>query len=290
MVQRIPVGLVYGNPDQPRKHFDPTALGELAGSIRENGLLQPITVRPDGDGRFMIVMGERRFRAFLINAAREPEKWDEIPAHVSEVDDKQLAIDAIIENDQRVDVTPMEQARAYQRMMDEYGFDLDSLAVKLGKAPHRITERTALLKLTPENQQLVERGQITMGQAWYLMQLSPQGQGQMLRAINRGLCPTTQALKAAFETIHAAEAQDALFVFEPPSAEHVRQARTFEDRVERVAALLRESVVDNEVKAVAKVDRGRAGTLAELLGAMQKDLQRIEVAIRAAAVCEELAA
>lgn len=282
MNKRIPLTAIYGNPDQPRKTFDERELKSLAASIVENGLKQPITVRADADGRYMIVMGERRFRAHQVI---DVPGFDTILCHVSKVDDAQLGIDAIIENDQRVDVTPLEQAFSYQRMIDLHGFTHETLAKKLGKHVHRITERTDLLKLNETAQQLLKSEQITATDAWYLSKLEGRKQTLLLRAINAGQCKTTTQLKAVFEAIRDADAQSALFEMpvDEPTVEERRIAKTFEDKIEAVAALLRSSVVDNDVVAVRKVSRDRLGAAADLMAAMQIDLARIETAFRVGA-------
>jgi ParB family chromosome partitioning protein len=275
---KLPVSLIYGNPDQPRKTFEPTALEELAASIRENGLKQPITVRPDGQGRYMVVMGERRLRAHQVAGI------DEIECHISEADDAQVAIDAIIENDQRVDVAPLEQAHAYARAMKLHGWTVEEFAKKVGKPVWRIEERTNLLKLAPEVQTLLKGGQITSGHAWYLVQLPPRKQTMLVRAIASGQCQTTTHLKHMFETIRDMDAQDALFEMEEDVPAEVRRAaRDFEARLESVAALLRGAIDDNKVKAVRRVNPGRAGTIADLCAAMKVDLTRLETAFRVAA-------
>jgi ParB/RepB/Spo0J family partition protein len=274
MTERIPLNLIYGNPDQPRKTFDATELEQLAASIRENGLKQPITVRPDGQGRYMIVMGERRFRACSLL------DLPDIECQISDADDRQLAIDAIIENDQRVDVAPLEQAHAYDRAMREHGLTVEEFAKKIGKPVWRVEERTNLLNLTPQVQSLIRSGALTTGHAWYLVQLSPRKQDLLVRAINSGQCQTTSHLKAMFEAIRDADAQDALFAMEEAPAELVKAARDFETRIAKVAAI---PIDDNQVKAVRRVDPTRAGTIADLCAAMKVDLTRLETAFRVAA-------
>jgi ParB family chromosome partitioning protein len=283
MLKRIPLAAIYGNPNQPRKIFDASKLVELAASIRENGLKQPITVRPDGEGKFMIVMGERRFRAHQLLA--DEGGVTDILCQVSKVDDAQLAIDAIIENDQRVDVSPLEQARSYQRMIDLHGYDVETLAKKLGKAPFRIDERLRLLTLNEDCQQLLAGDQITALQAWYLSTLSSSGQARLLKVINAGLCPTTAALKAATAQIAEAEAQVEMFAPPPPpSKDEVRMARNFEQKVDQLAAMLRAGIDDNTITAVRKVAPEKAAQMADLFAAMQVDLKRLEAAFRAEAV------
>jgi ParB family chromosome partitioning protein len=150
MIKRIPLSQVHPNADQPRKLFTADALTELADSIEQNGLLQPITVIKTGPKAYKIVAGERRWRAHMLLAERGGAET--IQAIVQDFDDEQVDVNAIIENDCRSDTTPLEQARAYQRMIDLYGFTAETLGKKLGKAPHRIEERLRLLMLTPECQ------------------------------------------------------------------------------------------------------------------------------------------
>jgi ParB family chromosome partitioning protein len=292
MTKRIALDRIFGNPDQPRKIFDEEELRHLAASIRENGLLQPITVRKEKDGRYMIVAGERRFRACQLLA--EQGGATEIACNLAKVDDAQLAIDAIIENDQRVDVTLMEQARSYQRMIAEFEYTPETLAVKLGKPLVRITERLRLLNLTEECQHLLERGQLYQTQAYYLAGLSEAGQGKLLRQINAGRCRTVTALRDIAQAIAEAEAQTSMFgdaeTPPPPTVAEISAARGFEARLDNIAAFLRAGIDDNVVTAVRKVDPGRAETIAEILAVMQKDLHRMETAFRVAAVQAELAA
>lgn len=276
-LRTIPLALIYGNPDQPRKTFAMPELLELAASIRQNGLKQPITVRADGAGRFMIVMGERRFRAHELI-----EGCTEILCQVSDVDDRQLAVDAIIENDQRVDVSPLEQARAYQRMIDEFGYDAQSLAAKLGKDVHRITERLELLKLTPELQVLLASGALTALQAWYVTKVPASQQASVVRAINSGQCTTHQQLRSFVEAMQD-DGQSALFAIVEATAEDKRAASSIEKKIEAAAKMLQSAIDNNEVVAVRRVNPDRAGYLADLLKAMVADVRRVETAFRVAA-------
>lgn len=294
LLQTIPLSEIYGNPNQPRRRFDDDGLAELAKSIEMNGLVQPITVRPDGAGRYMIIAGERRFRAHKLLA--DEGKLDAILCRISEVDDAQLAVDAIIENDQRVDVTLMEQARSYDRMTTVFGYTVEALAEKLGKPVSRVQHRLRLLNLTEECQHLLERGQLYETQAYYLAGLSHRGQGQLLRQINKGMCRTVGALKEIAAAIEAAEAQTSMFgdgPVEAPVAATVHEisaARGFEAKLDGIAAMLRAGIEDTVVTAVRKVNPGRAATIAALLAEMQKDMHRLEKAFRVAAVQDDVAA
>ena len=160
---------VFPNPDQPRKRFDPDALAELAASIKSSGLAQPISVRAHGDGH-MIVMGERRWRAHVL--AGLPT----IEANVIDVADQERDILAIIENLQRQNITPLEEGRAFQRVLDT-GLTPQELADRLGLKQHwRVTERTALLKLNPPYLDLLEKGHLTASQGTELARLAPHDQ------------------------------------------------------------------------------------------------------------------
>ncbi len=141
-ILEIPMDQIEPDPDQPRQIFEPVALRELAASIRADGLLQPIAVRPSTTGRtpYVIAVGERRWRAHQINKARTIRAIVVAPKSTTD-----LRVMQIIENDQRSDVTPLEQARSYHSLMETTGWTVEELAARIGKAPHRITERTALL-------------------------------------------------------------------------------------------------------------------------------------------------
>lgn len=159
MKKRIPLTQVIPNPNQPRRFFDAVKLQELAESIRERGLIQAITVRPVGDeGLYMIVGGERRWRAHqLIGAA-------DILCEVVKIDDNEMALQAIVENLARADIKALEEARAFQAMLDR-GWTVEKLAKDIGVQPQRIKARTALLNLDETIQKLVDANQFPLGHA-----------------------------------------------------------------------------------------------------------------------------
>lgn len=279
-IRTIPVASIYGNPDQPRKTFAPAELGELADSIKQNGLIQPITVRADDGGKFMIVAGERRWRAHCLAGI------ESIPAIVADLADDQLAINAIIENDQRVDVAPLEQARSYQRMIDLHGFNAETLAAKLGKPLRRVAERLALLALSETAQQLLATGAITPTQAWWVSQVPARLQSQFIRGIASGGLVTNDQLKAFAATVQGeTEEKVGFFLDEPEPATPAERktAATFERTLEAVSTMLNAAIDENQVVAVRKVNPDRAGSIADLLNAMQIDLRRLETAFRVAA-------
>ena len=143
----------------PRKNFDEASLAELAESIRQQGVLQPIGVRPIADNRMEIVFGERRYRASLMAGL------EEIPAIVMEISDETAEEMAVTENLQRKDVTPIEEANAYQKLIESGRHDVQSLAVQFGKNENYIRTRLKFVSLIPEIARLLEQDEITISVA-----------------------------------------------------------------------------------------------------------------------------
>jgi|SRR5579862_1375451 len=163
-VQRIPVARVRANPFQPRREFDPTELAQLSESLRQNGLLQPITVRPAGDG-FELVAGERRLRA------AQAIGWTEIPAQVRDLDDRALLVLALVENLQRANLNAIEEAQGYRRLMDEFGLTQQEVAEAVGKDRTTVTNLLRVLTLPEGVQKMVEAGALSAGHARALLAL-----------------------------------------------------------------------------------------------------------------------
>jgi ParB family chromosome partitioning protein len=159
----IPVGAIEPNPNQPRQHFDEEALAELAASIRDVGVLQPLLVRPLGDGRYQLVAGERRWRA-----ARRAGV-DVVPALVRDATDVASAEQALIENLHREDLSPLEEAAAYQQLIEDFGLTHEVLAGRVGKSRSAITNTLRLLTLPPAIQHLLAEGRLTAGHAKALL-------------------------------------------------------------------------------------------------------------------------
>lgn len=158
-ISRIKLSLVDPKSDQPRKYFDKEALEQLADSISENGLLQPILVREYANGRYQIIAGERRFRASKIAGLTE------IPAIVLEKDDKKAAEIALIENLQREDLNPLEEALAYKALGEEYDMTQEELSLKVGKSRSAIANTLRLLDLPDEVLTLVASKELSAGHA-----------------------------------------------------------------------------------------------------------------------------
>lgn len=162
-INTLKISLVDPKSDQPRKYFDKEALEELSDSIRENGLLQPILVREYGEGRYQIIAGERRFRACKLAGLTE------IPAIVLERDDKAAAQIALIENIQREDLNPLEEALAYKSLKDEYDMTQEELSERIGKSRSAIANSIRLLDLPDEILTMVAARELSAGHARTLL-------------------------------------------------------------------------------------------------------------------------
>ncbi len=155
----LAVAMIEPHPDQPRRHFDEDALEELARSIAARGVIQPVVVRPFGDGRYQLVAGERRWRA------AQRARVHEIPAIVRQLDDREVTALALIENLQREDLNPVEEARAYQRLAEHDGLTQQEIATFVDKSRSHVANLMRLLGLPAEVLDMVERDHISMGHA-----------------------------------------------------------------------------------------------------------------------------
>ena len=165
-LQRIRLGDIRPNPYQPRRTFDEHELADLESSLKTNGLLQPITVRPAANSKgFELVAGERRLRA----ASRLG--WSEIPALVRDLDDRALLTLALVENLQRADLDPLEEAEGYQRLIDEFDLTQQQVAEVVGKDRSTVANMLRLLGLPASVRRMVQESQITLGHARALLAL-----------------------------------------------------------------------------------------------------------------------
>ena len=175
-VRVIPVDRIEQNPDQPRMIFEEDALQELAASIREHGVLQPILVRPLGNNRYQLIAGERRWRASKIAGL------ETIAALVEEIDDDTALEIAIIENLQREDLSPLEEATIYDRMVREHGYSIRKLAEKLGKDKGYLENRLRLADAPEEIRELVSLRKDTLSHAYELMKIPDEKKRRRLAA------------------------------------------------------------------------------------------------------------
>ena len=158
-ISEISLDKIYANPDQPRHTFDEEALNELAQSIGNHGVISPITLRKDADGKYMIIAGERRYRAAKIAGL------ETIPAYIRTAKDEQVMEWALIENIQREDLDAIEIALAYQRLMDEYQLTQERMSERVGKKRTTVANYLRLLKLPAEIQLGIKEKKIDMGHA-----------------------------------------------------------------------------------------------------------------------------
>lgn len=159
----LPITEISPNPYQPRRSFKPEELAELEASLRTSGLLQPITVRPDGQGQYQLVAGERRLRA----ATRLG--WSTIPAQVRPFDDRDMLVLALVENLQRADLNPLDEALGYERLVKEFGHTQQAVADAVGKDRSTIANFLRLLTLPEGIRKLVRDGQLSLGHARALL-------------------------------------------------------------------------------------------------------------------------
>ena len=155
----LPLAQIQPGLDQPRKHFDQENLAELADSIREHGILQPLTVRRLSSGYYQIIAGERRWRAAKLAGLTE------VPALIIEADDRKVMELALIENLQREDLNPVEEALGYETLIREYGLTQDGVARRMGKSRPAVANALRLLTLPPKARALLEEGKLSAGHA-----------------------------------------------------------------------------------------------------------------------------
>ena len=166
--QMLPIHKVEPNPNQPRQDFDPEELQALADSIANHGVVQPLTVREVANGYFQIIAGERRWRAARIAELRE------IPAVIIEADDRKVMELALIENLQRQDLNPVEEALGYQTLMQDYGLTQEDTAKQVGKSRPAVANALRLLNLSDKILEMVRKGELTAGHARAILSLKTQ--------------------------------------------------------------------------------------------------------------------
>ncbi len=164
-ISTLPISEIEPNQGQPRKHFDPAALGELADSIKEYGVLQPLVVRSMPDGSYQLVAGERRWRAARMAGLSE------VPVVIKELTDAQTMELALIENLQREDLNPIEEAAGYRELMEKFGLTQEQVSSRVGKSRPVVTNAMRLLNLPQDVQAMVENAQISAGHARSLLSL-----------------------------------------------------------------------------------------------------------------------
>lgn len=176
-LREIPVDLIQRGRFQPRRDMDPAALQELADSIRQQGVMQPVVVRPISEGRFELIAGERRWRA------TQMAELDRIPAIVRDVPDDAAIAMALIENIQRENLNPVEEAFALQRLQEEFGLTQAQVAEAVGKSRTTITNLLRLISLSEDVRVMLEHGDLEMGHGRAMLTLEPEQQMQVARQV-----------------------------------------------------------------------------------------------------------
>ena len=179
-ISEVPISQIEANPNQPRREFDEEALQELAGSIREVGIITPITLRQMADGNYQIIAGERRWRASKIAGLNA------IPAYIRTVEDESVMEMALVENIQREDLNAIEIALAYQHLADTSGMTQEKISERVGKSRAAVTNYMRLLKLPAQIQMALKNREMDMGHARALLALdSPSAQIKMFKDVQK---------------------------------------------------------------------------------------------------------
>ncbi|MBZ2169534.1 ParB/RepB/Spo0J family partition protein [Marinobacter sp. F4216] len=176
-LREVPIDLIQRGRYQPRRDMDPTALQELADSIRQQGVMQPVVIRPIGEGRYELIAGERRWRA------TQMADLDRIPAIIRDVPDEAAIAMALIENIQRENLNVIEEAFALQRLQDEFGLTQAQVAEAVGKSRTTITNLLRLISLTEDVRLMLEHGDLEMGHGRAMLTLPPEQQMQVAKQV-----------------------------------------------------------------------------------------------------------
>lgn len=275
-IQSIPLSSIDANPDQPRKAFEPEALRELAASIDKNGLLQPIVVRPHGKSRFQIIAGERRWRAHQLLKAST------ISCIVRQVDETTRDIEAIIENLQRQDVTPLEEADAFARLVRS-GWTPEEIADRIGAAVFRVRWRLQLVNLQPAIRKLLETGNLDRQQGLELARLQNHAdQMTMLRMIQRGQLQGWKAVRNAVDSMLGISDQSDIFGSDAPpvSKQELATVDNMERKIFDLARLANAGWKNGECVIANRVNPDRARLMADRLQAIAASLRIMERELR----------
>ena len=275
----LPRTSVTPDPEQPRREFDRAALEELAESIAQHGILEPLIVRPGtAQGTYIIVAGERRYRAATIAGLDALPCIVRDDAAVTDADSR-LVLQAT-ENVQRADMRPSEDARAYQRLVSA-GRTIADVARLMGKSEQTISQRIDLLKLDPAILDLLDKGHITLRLGWQLTRLSPRGQMEIIGQFNAGRFANDEQAIRTVDAIEKQEQQASLFedaVINAFDDTRRKANKTLIDRTnERVAAMARAlAELDgmSPIDMAAACQQETAGMVARL-DALLKQLTRI---------------
>jgi len=281
---KIPLDKITPDPGQPRKNFDRDELETLAASIKANGLMQAITVRPGKRaGTYFIVAGERRYRAHCLLRDRGIKGFTTIEAVVKKPPTvADLRVRQIVENIARADLKPLEEARAYQDLID-LGMSEEEAAQRLGVKPARVRSCLSLLNLAPTLQTLMTANQLDKAQALELARLPKHAdQTKFLQMLNRGEFKHWHSLRKAVDAILEGLTQVSMFGEEAPvaSKEEIAAVNAMEKKIETIAAMLAAGWKNGECVIATKVSPDRTGLMADKLFAIRTSVSHMERELR----------
>lgn len=241
----IPVGQIRPNPKQPREVFDEEDMAELVHSVREVGVLQPIVVRPLGEDRYELIMGERRWRA------SQAAGRDTVPAVVRNTSDTDLLRDALLENIHRSQLNPLEEAAAYQQLLEDFDISQDELSKRIGRSRPQISNTLRLMKLPPAVQRRVAAGVLSSGHARALLSLADEDQMEELaqRIVAEGLSVRSAEEQATVSKRNGGQEKVSRETHRLPSSARVQQ---LDDYAEALTDRL-----DTQVKISLGARKGR---------------------------------
>ena len=261
---------IYPNPDQPRKHFHQGKLEELAQSIAASGLMEPLVVVPRGD-LYMIIAGERRWRACGIAGVTE------VPVRILDADDRKVAELSLLENLQREDLNIVEEAMAYQNLLD-MGLNQEEIAHKMGlKQTWRIQERLNLLKLNKIYQECVITGILNPSQAQEMSRIPKERQKFVFDAIRSGRADSYNKLRSLVNALLMAEAQTS--ILPEPTEQEKKIVNKYDRMIERLVSFLNKSFNREDLSILAKVLSGSAQNNIVRINLIIDHLNRIKKAL-----------
>lgn len=278
MTTIIALSRIAADPGQPRKTFSDDALCELADSILSVGLIQPITVRPAGNGKrgYIIIAGERRWRAYGILLKRGHRRFGSIECHIRKDRGAEVRLKQIAENMIRVDMEPMDEARAFAELRDEYGLTDAEIAKRLGLADFRVTWRLSLLNLSPPIARMVEAGQIDRQLALETARLPTHAeQTRLVQMVNKGEVVGWGAIRNAVSAMIEGTTAEDLFGDDAPKAtpEDVRVLGRMEHRIHSVKVMVAHGWRAGDCVVANKVDPDRASKIADEIDAIGSSLR-----------------
>ncbi|PIE50929.1 MAG: chromosome partitioning protein ParB [Flavobacteriales bacterium] len=238
-IVEVPIEDIYPNPNQPRTYFDEKALSELSTSIKNLGVIQPITLRKDGK-KFEIISGERRYRASKLAGLKT------IPAYIRLVNDQEVLEMALVENIQREDLDAIEVALTYQRLLNEIGLTQEELSERVGKQRATVTNSVRLLKLKPEMQDAIRNGEISAGH------------GRAILSLDKDEMQTLLFGKIINEKLNVRQAEKVAKILKNPKEKAQKSKPSLPNHLKKAQKSISDMLdVEVEIKSTAKGKKGK---------------------------------